>query len=71
MYSGYICKKCKIIPLIRTNLYNKDINFTVKCKCKRNTYHLSYEKLNKDYYSKNIEQKNIINVKITEDIKSK
>ena len=69
MYSGYYCKKCKIIPLIKAHIFNTDINFTVKCKC--NTYHLSYEKLNKDYYSKNIEQKNIINAKIAEDIKNK
>ena len=68
MYSGYYCKKCKVIPLIRPNLfYDKDIYFTVKCRC--HTNYLTYEKLNNNYYSTNIEQKDIINEKIIEDIK--
>jgi len=67
MFSGFYCKKCKIIPLIRLNILdNKKINFTVKCKC--NTKFLIYDKLYNNYYSKNIEQKTIINEKIFEEI---
>jgi len=68
MFSGFYCKKCNIIPLIRPNILdNKNINFTVKCKC--NTKFLTYDKLYHNYYSKNIEQKNIINAKIFKEIK--
>ena len=67
MFSGFYCKKCNIIPLIRLNILdNKNFNFTVKCKC--NTKFLNYDKLYNNYYSKNIEQKNIINEKIIEEI---
>ena len=67
MYSGYYCKKCNIIPLIKPNLTdNKEIKFMLKCKCHIN--YLTLEQLNKNYYSKNIEQKNIINEKIMEDM---
>ena len=67
MYSGFYCKKCKIIPLIKPNLTdNKEIKFMLKCKCHIN--YLTLEQLNKNYYSKNIEQKNIINEKIMEDM---
>ena len=68
MFSGFYCKKCNIIPLIRLNILdNKNINFTVKCKC--NTKFLTYDKLYNNYYSKNIEQKTIINEKIIEERK--
>ena len=68
MFSGFYCKKCNIIPLIRLNIIdNKNINFTVKCKC--NTKFLTYDKLYNNYYSKNIEQKTIINEKILEELK--
>ena len=67
MFSGFYCKKCNIIPLVRPNLLdNKNINFTVKCKC--NTKFLTYDKLYNNYFSKNIEQKTIINEKIFEGI---
>ena len=67
MFSGFYCKKCNIIPLIRLNiLNNKNINFAVKCKC--NTRFLTYDKLYNNYYSKNIQSKNIINEKIYEEI---
>lgn len=68
MFSGFFCKKCNIIPLIRLNILDsKNMNFTVKCKC--NTKFLTYDKLYNNYYSKNIEPKNIINAKILEEIK--
>ena len=68
MFSGFYCKKCNIIPLIRPNILdNKNINFIVKCKC--NTKFLTYDKLYNNYYSKNIEQETIINTKILEQIK--
>jgi len=67
MFSGFYCKKCNVIPLIRLNILDKkNINFTVKCKC--NTKFLTYDKLYNNYYSKNIEQKIIINEKIHEEI---
>ena len=67
MFSGFFCKKCNIIPLIRYNILDKDtFNFTVKCKC--NNKSLTYDKLYNNYYSKNIEQKTIINTKIVEEI---
>jgi len=67
MFSGFYCKKCNIIPLVRPNLFDKkSINFTVKCKC--STKFLTYDKLYNNYYSKNIEQKTIINEKILEEI---
>ena len=67
MFSGFYCKKCNIIPLIRHNILDsKIINFTVKCKC--NTKFLTYDKLYNNYYSKNIEQKTIINEKINAEI---
>ena len=67
MFSGFYCKKCNIIPLIRINILdNKKINFTIKCKC--NTKSLTYDKLYNNYYSKNIQSKNIINEKIYEEI---
>ena len=67
MFSGFYCKKCNIIPLIRPNILdNKNISFIVKCKC--NTKFLTYDKLYNNYYSKNIEQKTIINTKIVEQI---
>ena len=62
MFSGFYCKKCNVIPLIRLNIFDKkNINFTAKCKC--NTKFLTYDKLYNNYYSKNIEQKKIINEK--------
>ena len=68
MFSGFFCKKCNIIPLIRLNILDsKNMNFTVKCQC--NTKFLTYDKLYNNYYSKNIEPKNIINAKILEEIK--
>jgi len=68
MFSGFYCKKCNIVPLIRLNILdNKNINFTVKCKCY--TRFLTYDKLYNNYYSKNIEPKTIINTKILEEIK--
>ena len=67
MFSGFYCKKCNIIPLIRYNILDKEnFNFTVKCKC--NNKSLTYDKLYYNYYSKNIEQKTIINTKIVEEI---
>ena len=69
MFSGLLyCKKCNIIPLIRLNILDsKNINFSIKCKC--NTKILTCDKLYNNYYSKNIEPKNIINAKIFEEIK--
>ena len=67
MYTGYYCKKCKIIPLIKLNITNnQDIKYMVKCKC--NINYLTFEEINKKYYMKNIEQKNIINEKLLDDI---
>ena len=65
MYSGYYCKKCKIIPLIKIILdNNKKIKILSKCKCFSNF--LSKDQVNKYYYSENIEQKNILNdIKMT------
>ena len=63
MFSGFYCKKCIIIPLIRLNILdNKNINFTVKCKCY--TRFLTYDKLYNNYYSKNIEQKPLLMKKL-------
>ena len=53
MYSGYYCKKCKIIPFIKANITEKnDIKIIVKCKCHCN--YLNTKEINKNYYSKNI-----------------
>ena len=69
MYSGFYCKKCKIIPFIKPNItINKDIKFMIKCKCHLD--YLTFEQMNKRYYTKNIESKNIINEKINENIKN-
>ena len=69
MYSGYYCKKCKIIPLIRSNITdNKDIKYMVKCKC--NINYLTLEEINKKYYINNIEKKHIINEKLIDDIEN-
>ena len=69
MYSGYYCKKCKIIPLIKSNITdNKDIKYMVKCK-----FHINYftlEEINKKYYTNNIEKKYIINEKLIDEIEN-
>ena len=65
MYSGYYCKKCKMIPIIKTNIINNEkMNFLIKCEC--NFQSLTIEQMNKNYYVKNIALKNIINKKIIE-----
>jgi len=67
MFFGFYCKKCNIIPLIRYNLLDsKNINFIIKCKC--NTKFLTFDKLYNNYYSKNIENKTIINERIFDEI---
>ena len=69
MYSGYYCKKCKIIPLIKSNITdNKDIKYMVKCKCHIN--YLTLEEINKKYYTNNIEKKYIINEKLIDEIEN-
>ena len=69
MYTGYYCKKCKLIPLIKTNLTNnKNLNFMIKCKCHINC--LTLEEMNKIYYTNNIDKKNIKNEKIIDDIEN-
>ena len=60
MHNGFYCKKCKIIPFIKPNITeNKEIKFMVKCKY-HNDY-LTYEQMNKIYFSKDIDKKDIIN----------
>ena len=66
MYSGYYCKKCKIIPIIKAQILNDDSNISFYVKCKCNTHNLSPEKLNKYYYFNNIYKKDIINEDIFE-----
>ena len=69
MYSGYYCKKCKNIPLVKANITeNKDIKFIVKCKCGIN--YITFDQINKKYYTKNINNLSIANEKIMEDIKN-
>ena len=69
MYTGYYCKKCKIIPLIKLNKTdNKDIKYMVKCKC--NINYLSFEEIHKKYYIKNLDPKYIINEKLINDIEN-
>lgn len=62
MYSGYYCKKCKNIPIIKMIL-KKDykLNYILKCKC--NMKILSPEQINKFYYSENIDKEVIKNKK--------
>ena len=59
MYNGYYCKQCKNIPIIKANLDVKKLKFNIKCKC--NIDYLTFNQMNKKYYSGNIELKNIIN----------
>ena len=62
MYNGYYCKKCKIIPFIKPNISeNYEMKFIIRCKC--NLDYLTLEQMNKRYYSKNINNKDIINEK--------
>ena len=64
MYSGYFCRKCKNIPLIKISFDdNKKMRLLTKCKC--NIKQLTLEEINKLYYSKNINHKLIINNKKT------
>jgi len=62
MYSGYYCKNCKNIPIIKMVLL-KDykLQYILKCKCKMKI--LSTEQINKFYYSENIDKKVIRNKK--------
>jgi len=62
MYSGYYCKDCKNIPIIKMILL-KDykLQYILKCKCKMKI--LSTEQINKFYYSENIDKKVIRNKK--------
>ena len=65
MYSGYFCRNCKMIPIIKGNIINNNkMKFNVKCHC--NFESLTFEQINKKYYLKNIETQNIINEKIIE-----
>ena len=69
MYTGYYCKKCKMIPLIKFNIsFNKDIKYMIKCKCHLN--YLKLEEINKLYFTKNIEQKDIFNEKLIDEIEN-
>ena len=48
MYSGYYCRKCKLIPLIKANITEKnDIKIILKCKCHCN--YLNTKEINKNY----------------------
>ena len=62
MYSGYYCKKCKNIPIIKMILM-KDYKLKYILKCKCNMKILSPEQINKFYYSENIDKKVIRNKK--------
>ena len=65
MFSGYYCKKCKMIPIIKGNIiHNEKMNFLIKCECA--FQNLTIEQMNKKYYVENIELKSIINKKIIE-----
>ena len=69
MYSGYYCKKCKLIPFIKANITEKnDIKIIVKCKCHCN--YLNAKEINKNYYSKNVPQTSIINTVVSEKIEN-
>ena len=68
MFSGYLCKNCKTIPLVKAFVtIDKDIRFMVKCKCS-NKY-ITFNELNSNYYSKNIDKSYIKNNNEIEDIK--
>ena len=62
MYSGYFCKKCKNIPIIKMMLI-KDYKLKYILKCKCNMKILTAEQINKFYYSENIDKKVIRNKK--------
>ena len=62
MYSGYYCKKCKNIPIIKMILI-KDYKLKYILKCKCNMKILSPEQINKFYYSENIDKQVIRNQK--------
>ena len=69
MYTGYYCKKCKIIPLIKSTITdNKELQFILKCKCNINC--ITLEEINKKYFTKNIEKKHIINELLIDDIET-
>ena len=69
MYTGYYCKKCKIIPLIKSTITdNKELQFILKCKCNINC--ITLEEINKKYFTKNIEKKHIINEVLIDDIET-
>ena len=68
MYYAFYCKQCKYIPFIKPNItINKEIKFMIKCKF--HTDYLAYEQLEKTYFSKDIDIKNIINNRNISEIK--
>ena len=62
MYSGYYCKKCKTIPMIKLLLEKKDkIKYIIKCKC--HIKNSTQSQINKHYYYENINKNLIVNEK--------
>ena len=58
-FSGYFCKKCKMIPYIQIVIERKNINILSSCKC-----HKEYQNI--DSFIKNRYKTDIVNLNKTE-----